>query len=136
MAKPTNHYLRACFDADFAAMAKTIGRCLGVAVVIACVVPMQSMAEDQTHLIEPIPAIDLMKLDGDSQAVYVAGIMEGMAYVQYNYSMPEYAIWAACVRQKTLGDTTTEVVAFLKDHPKEEAVSFALTQTLGARCKH
>ncbi len=94
------------------------------------------MAEEQTHLIEPIPAVDFIKLDEDSQVVYIAGILEGMAYVQYNYSMQQYGIWADCVRQKTLGDTTHDVIAFLKDHPEEEAVSFALTQTLGARCKH
>lgn len=77
-----------------------------------------------------------MKLTGDLQAAYVAGIMEGMAYVQYNYSMKDYPLWAACIRKSSLGETTQDVVKFLQDHPAEESVSFALSQTLGPKCKH
>jgi hypothetical protein len=48
-----------------------------------------------------------------------------------------YPKWVACVRQKALGETAQEVVAFLKQNRSfDEGVSTALAKTLSARCAH
>jgi hypothetical protein len=58
------------------------------------------------------------------------------AFVQYGYSHPDYRAWVECVRRKTLGDTTKDVVAFIQQEHFNESVSAALAKTMGKRCKH
>jgi hypothetical protein len=53
------------------------------------------------------------------------------------YGAPDLDRWAACAGSKTVGDTTNEVIAFLKDNPGfAEDMASALAQTIGRRCRH
>ena len=94
-------------------------------------------AAEEVHLLQPIAVQDFLTLPDDLQAMYVAGLMEGMAFVQYGYSIADYPKWIECVRRKSLGDTTTDLVAFLRHDPSfKEGVSSAFSQMLGRRCAH
>jgi hypothetical protein len=93
--------------------------------------------EPRVGLLKPFPVADFLKLPGDLQALYVGGLIEGMAFVSYGNSDASYPAWVSCVRSKTLGDTTKDVVTFIEQQPSfDEGVGSALAQTLGRRCKH
>jgi hypothetical protein len=88
-------------------------------------------------LLQPVPVTEFLKLPEDLQALYVGGLIEGMAFVSYGNSEPSYPAWVRCVRSKTLGDTTKDAVAFINQQPSfNEGMASALAQVLGRRCKH
>ena len=119
----------------------TMSELLGPALAIVAIADSLSastlaVAED-ISLLQPLTAQQFLQLTEDFQALYVGGLIEGMAYIQYGHAMTEYPTWVTCVRQKALGETTQEVVAFLKQNPSfDEGVSPALAKTLSARCAH
>jgi hypothetical protein len=93
--------------------------------------------QQSSGMVQILSAADFLKLPSDIQGFFVGGLIEGTAFTLYGYGIADYPAWAACVRQKTLGDTTSDVVAFLKQTPNfPEGVGSALAQTLGRRCKH
>ncbi len=105
-------------------------------VVGMLMIPTAGPAQQRIGMVQPIVVRDFLKLPPDLQAVYVGGIIEGMAFTAYAYAPSDYPAWANCVRTKTLGETTTEVVTFIKQAPNfSEGVGSALAQTLGRRCK-
>jgi hypothetical protein len=80
---------------------------------------------------------EFLKLPDGLQAVFVGGLIEGMAFISYGYSLPDHEAWTACVRQKSIGDTAVDVVAFLRQNPGfNESIASAFAQTIGKRCKH
>jgi len=88
-------------------------------------------------VITPIAAVEFLKIPNDLQAVYVGGIMEGESFLLYGTSNKDSPAWIACVQQKTLGDTTNDVVAFIRSTPNfTEGVGSALAQVLGRRCRN
>jgi hypothetical protein len=96
-----------------------------------------AIAQQSTGMVQIVSAADFLKLPSDVQGFFVGGLIEGMAFTLYGYGVADYPAWAACVRQKTLGDTTSDVVAFIKQAPNfGEGVGSALAQILGRRCKH
>lgn len=98
-----------------------------------CAAPAQQAA----GLLQPIQVSEFLKLPSDLQTVYVGGILEGIAFSAYGYSDARYPAWVTCVRRETLGDTTDNVVAFIKQTPNfDEGVASALAQMLGKHCKH
>jgi hypothetical protein len=91
---------------------------------------------DETKPVQGLTATEFLKLPEDFQAVYIGGIIEGEAFIAYNYSMPNYSAWVACVRSRSFGDTTADVVAFLRAEPNfNGTVAYALAKTFGNRCK-
>jgi hypothetical protein len=114
--------------------------CLPKVIAITALVvamPHFSIAEEKpVGLIQPITPAEFLTLTEDLQAAYVGGLIEGIAFVQYGYSHPDYPAWVECVRRKTLGDTTKDVVAFIQQEHFNESVSAALAKTMGKRCKH
>jgi hypothetical protein len=87
--------------------------------------------------VQSLTPAEFLKLPDDFRALYVGGLIEGMAFISYGYSLPDHEEWTACVRQKSIGDTTDDVVSFLKGHPDfNESIASALAQVMGKRCKH
>src|SRR5690348_15509641 len=87
-------------------------------------------------MLKPVPVAQFLQLPTNIQSIYVGGIMEGMGFVTYGYGLPDYPDWVRCVRGKTLGETTQDVVSFIRNTPDfSEGVASALAQTLGRRCK-
>jgi hypothetical protein len=91
---------------------------------------------ETTSYLQPLTVKEFLSLPNDLQIVYVGGIMEGMSFVQYGYTIPNADKWIECARLKTLGDTTAEVISMVKAPDFHEGVSSALAQTMGHRCKH
>jgi hypothetical protein len=83
-----------------------------------------------------ITSREFLKLPPDIQSVFVGGILEGMSFTLYGYYTPEYPEWVSCVRQKSLGDTTDDIVAFLRASSDfQESIASAVAQSIGKRCK-
>jgi hypothetical protein len=82
-----------------------------------------------------LETVTTSELPEDFQSMYVAGILDGMSYVTYNYEIPHHDQWAACVRTKSLGATLTDVLAYLKDNPGEAEypLTWAVAKTIGQR---
>jgi hypothetical protein len=88
------------------------------------------------RIIEPVPASEFLKLPETFQGIYIAGLMEGMSYTMYGYSIPGYSDWVRCVRNASLGETTKKVVSFIQnDQSSNGGVSLALARTLKGACK-
>jgi hypothetical protein len=94
------------------------------------------LAQQTVGIVQPIATSEFLKLTPDAQVVYVAGIIEGMSFTAYGYNLSNYADWVRCVRSKTLGGTTDDVITFIKQTQDfKEGVGSALAQVLGKRCK-
>ena len=59
-------------------------------------------------------ASEFLQLSADRQAAYVAGILQGMAYVMFNYDRAGYERWDACVRGRR------------RVHPSERSTMFSV----------
>ncbi len=93
-------------------------------------------AEEPTRLLQILTDTEFMQLPETMQSVFVGGVLEGMAFTAYGMSLPDYPKWVVCVRSKTLGGTTEDVIAFIKSEPDfTEGVASAVARTLGKRCK-
>jgi len=86
-------------------------------------------------MLQPVTTADFMKLPENIQVMYVAGILEGIAFMAYSYTS-DYPSWVECVRRKTFGETTKDVNSFIRQDPSfNEGVASAVAQSLGKRCK-
>jgi hypothetical protein len=81
-------------------------------------------------------ASEFLELSGDRQATYVAGILQGMSYVMFNYDRAGYERWDACARAQNLEATVGEVLRLLKESPNESPspVPWAVTRAISTRC--
>ena len=52
-----------------------------------------AFAAEESGLLQPLTVQDFLKLSDDMQGIYVGGLIEGMAFIQRNYSMPDYTLW-------------------------------------------
>ena len=87
-------------------------------------------------MLEPITVSEFLKLPDRFQTLYVAGVLEGIAFMAYGYDPSQYPTWVQCVRQKSLGDTAEDVVTFIKERANfSEGIASAVAQSLGQRCK-
>ena len=79
---------------------------------------------------------EFSELSGDRQASYVAGILQGMSYVMFNYDRAGYERWDACVRAQSLEATVGDVLRLLKESPNESRspVPWAVTKAVSKRC--
>ena len=75
-------------------------------------------------------ASEFLGLSGDRQATYVAGILQGMSYVMFNYDRD------ACLRSQSLEATVGDVLRLLKESPDESRspVPWAVTRAVTKRC--
>lgn len=101
----------------------------------ASIPPGQAQDKGQ-RLVEIISTKEFLQLPSGPQALFIAGILEGMAFTAYGMSSPDYPRWSQCVTSVPLGDLTNDTVAFIKADPGfKEGVPSALAQSLGKRCK-
>ena len=69
-------------------------------------------------------ASEFLELSGDRQASYVAGILQGMSYVMFNYDRAGYERWDACVRAQSLKPQWATCSACSKKVPMKVAVRY------------
>ena len=79
-----------------------------------------SVIDSKDLTLQLIEVQDFLKIPDHVQLVLVSGILEGMAFMPRNYSVPGYEKWIDCVRTKTLGDTLEELLTFLEENPQEQ----------------
>ena len=93
-------------------------------------------AQQPTTVLNVLKTEEFMRVPEDMQTLYVGGILEGISFTSYGYSLPDYGRWFECARREPLGVTTKQVVEFIKGNPAfNEGVASAVAQTLGRRCK-
>ena len=87
-------------------------------------------------LAEKTETSEFLRLPADHQAAYVAGILQGMSYVMFNYDRAGYEKWDACVHAQNLEPTVAEVLRLLNENPNESRnpVPWAVTRAVGKHC--
>ena len=110
---------------------------VGVSLIVLGASILPGQAQDKgRRLVEIISTKEFLPLPSAPQALFVAGILEGVAFTAYGMSSPDYPRWFECVTSVPLGDLTSDTVAFIKADPGfKEGVPSALAQSLGKRCK-
>jgi hypothetical protein len=93
------------------------------------------ISPSQTPPLKTISAADYLKLPPDFQAMYLAGVLDGISFKLYGESSPEYSAWASCARKTTLADFVKELVTFLEKNPEEKnyPLPWPASRVLGAR---
>ena len=85
-------------------------------------------------------ASEFLQLSADRQAAYMAGILQGMAYVMFNFDRAGYERCDACVRAQSLAQsleaTVNDVLSLLIENPNESRspVPWAVTRAVSKRC--
>jgi hypothetical protein len=96
---------------------------------------LQAEGDEPTPPLQILTMEEFLKLPENIQAVYVGGILEGISFVAYGNAEPQFSAWVKCVRATTLGQTTQDVVSFIKSSSDfDENIASAVAQVLGKRC--
>lgn len=104
-----------------------------VALVIVLAFTAPAIAQNRT--VEVLKTNEWMQLPEELQAVYIMGIVDGMAYVMYNSDNPDHDAWVACVQAdsvQSLVDATTLLVAE-DDEFQGLPLSYAVSTAIGKR---
>ena len=123
-------------------LSKVTGNFQGAVIIaaFALAVPAYPLAAEEAKPVGPMHIFtteEFLKLPDGLQAVFVGGLIEGMSFITYGYSLPDHEAWTACVRRKSIGDTAADVVAYLQQNPGfTESIASAFAHTIGKRCKH
>ena len=76
-----------------------------------------------------------LELSDGVRAMYVGGVIDGMTFMSYGYSLPDHVEFAQCVQSMTVGALSDKVLAWLKQHPDfTEGTATAVAMTMGAAC--
>ena len=69
------------------------------------------------------------------KSLYVAGVLDGMSFMTYNYKIQDHSKWIDCVRTTTLEQTIKELDALLENEPKEQEnpLPWAISKVIGNR---
>ncbi len=130
-----------CADASTGAKGlRAAALIVGVATLVTLAMPGYSQVAGESKPVGPLHIFtpeEFLKLPDGLQAVFVGGLIEGMSFVTYGYSLPDHEAWTACVRRKSIGDTAADVVAYLQQNPGfNESIASAFAHVIGKRCKH
>jgi hypothetical protein len=80
---------------------------------------------------------DYLKLPQSEQAIYVAGVIDGVTNTSYGYSLPGGDAYAQCARTMTLGVLAQRVADWIRSNPTfDEGTATAVAKTMGAHCAH
>lgn len=80
---------------------------------------------------------DYLKLPDSAQAIYVAGVIDGVTTTSYGYSLPGGKLYAQCARTMTLGVLARRVADWIRSNPTyAEGTATAVAKTMGAHCAH
>lgn len=106
---------------------------IAVATLVAVTLTFGVSAQDRT--VEVIKTEEWLKLPQDWQITYVAGIIDGMAYVLYNSDSPDHDAWVACVQAAPLQALFDEVKALVATDEEfmQLPLSYAVSAAIGKR---
>ena len=88
------------------------------------------------NAVESLSSKEYLQLPERIQAIYVAGIMDGVSFTSYNYDLPWHDDYVRCVRSLTVGALAQRVAMWLRANPSwQEGMAGAVAKTLSAYCK-
>lgn len=92
--------------------------------------------EPTINAVESLSPKEYLELPEGPQALYVGGIIDGVSFTSYGYSLPKHDSYVRCVHTLTLGALAQKVAAWLRANPSyRESMVGAVAQTLGGYCK-
>lgn len=98
-------------------------------------VSLQSVAQTVNY-VETISQSEFLKLPDGIQALYIGGLIDGMTYTSYNYSLSHHDQIVRCVRTITLGELAKKTVDTIRvTVRKDEPMPSAVARTIGLYCK-
>jgi hypothetical protein len=94
-----------------------------------------AQVDNKQRSIQTITYAEFSKLPENYQALYIAGVIDGISYMGYNYDIPNRDEWNACVRATPLRDLVLETIAYVKANPEEAQypVPWPLAKAIGKR---
>jgi hypothetical protein len=87
-----------------------------LSIAIVLLATMQGGAQSVGPLVSITPA-KFLKLSEDARVAYVAGVIDGITFTSYGYSLPDHDRYVRCVRTLTLGALTQRTVDWLRARP-------------------
>ena len=121
------------FQAGRALYPPTMRRTLAAAFVVA-LLPFPAFGE-----LGPTVSVsreDFLKAQPGERALYVAGLIDGMSFTSYVYSLPAHDQWVACAQARAIGDTADGTADWLRRNPdSREGIALALAKYLAEQCK-
>ncbi len=101
--------------------------------LLACATSIK--AEPVGPLISVTPK-EFLSLPEGAQAIYTAGILDGMTVITYGYSIQDHDKFVRCARTLTLGNLAAKTVEWIEKNPLfSEGAGTAVIKSLGAYCK-
>ena len=96
---------------------------------------MAGSIAEENRTVQVVKTSDYMALSEELQAIYVAGLVDGMAYMGLNYDLPDHDKWIACVRAAPLGELLKDANAYLAANPEFQKypVTYSLAKAIGQR---
>lgn len=86
--------------------------------------------------LETFTCAELLKMPEDIRATYVGGVLDGIAFTSYGYSLAEHDRFLKCARTLSLGALAQKTVEWLRANPSfSEGGASAVVHTFGAYCK-
>jgi hypothetical protein len=100
---------------------------------LAIALSISSPAFGASGSLETITTSEFLKLPEDLQNVYVAGVLDGMSYVTYNYEIADHDKFVACVRTQSLAATVAGVLDYIKNNPDDakNPLPWSVTKAIG-----
>ena len=78
---------------------------------------------------------EYLKLPDSMQAIYVAGVIDGVSVTTFGYSIPDHDAYVRCARTMTLGVLGQRVADWIRANPGfSEGAATAVSKTLGENC--
>ena len=91
--------------------------------------------DTRTRPLQVFRTEEFLAMSQDHQLVFVAGILEGMAFVYYSYGIDDYDKWTVCVRKAPMGDLMKEVRTHFETNldAKNHPVPWSVIAVIAAR---
>lgn len=104
---------------------------------ILCFLVCSAQAQEPTvNAVESLSPKEFLRFPENVQALYVGGVIDGVSFTTYGYSLPGHDEYVRCVRTLTLGATAQKVAAWLRANPLyRETMAGAVARTLGDYCR-
>lgn len=104
-------------------------------ILVAGLVSGYASSASPEQSVQVVKTADYLALSTELQAIYVAGIVDGMAYMLRNYDMPDHEEWTACVRKKPIADLVQKTNDHLLENVEyiDYPVAYALSKVIGQR---
>lgn len=83
-----------------------------------------------------ITTTEFLKLPEGIKAIYISGVLDGLTFTTYGYSIPDHDRFVQCAQTLTIGALANRTVEWLKANPAfSESLASAMARTMGIYCK-